>query len=432
MRNNGWRLIFIAFMFMAFSTSSLANDIAQLQRSGGVQIKSWLNDRQDIKQPEQVTINEQLTLYIEVSTPRWFTGGTRIGGIEIPDVIAKQRSQLAVNYAERRKGATWSVQLWELDLYPQKSGEFVIPPLAVQVQVSIDSGVNVKGNLYTEPLRFTASVPSGLLTEETLWINSPKAEISQQWQQSNQELKAGDTITRTISVEATDTLSVLLPPIMTTDSVNRSNRYQAYAKPVRLSDTQNRGQYQAQRVEEEVYVLQTGGEHSFPEYSISWWDSDKGELRELRLEGQSFKVSHTFSSWMRYYKDNLLITLFVFISVIGFYLALKRYYNSQPKPAWWLFVQELKLGNEQRIRACLYARLRSQSGDLQLSALSSSADWQILAKQIQHEKISFIKGCSLWRELGRLANQKNEQRKSHYLALPQLARLNERYKGPKS
>ncbi|GEM77892.1 BatD family protein [Vibrio superstes] len=431
MRSNLWRLILSAFMSMAFTTSSFASDVAQLQRSGGVQIKSWLNDNQDIEQPEQVTINEQLTLYIEVSTPRWFTGGTRIGGIEIPDVIAKQRSQLAVNYAERRKGATWSVQLWEINLYPQRSGEFVIPPLAVQVQVSVDSGVNVKGNLYTEPLRFTASLPSGLLTEETLWINSPKAEINQQWQQSNQELKAGDTITRTIRIEATDTLSVLLPSVMSTDSVNRNKNYQAYAKPVRLSDTQNRGQYQAQSVEEEVYVLQTGGELTFPEYSIFWWDSEQGELRELRLEGQSFKVSHTFSSWVRYYKDNLLITLFVFIVVIGFYLALKRYYKSQPKPAWWVFVQELKLGNDQRIRACLYVRLRSQSGDLQLNALSSTVDWQILANQIQDEKISFIKGCSLWREIGRLASQKNEQRKSHYLALPQLARLNERYKGPR-
>ncbi|GEA52670.1 hypothetical protein VIN01S_34740 [Vibrio inusitatus NBRC 102082] len=431
MQNNLWRLILTTFLAITFSINTFANEIAQLQRSGGVQIKSWLNDNQGITQPEQTSINQQLTLYIEVSTPRWFTGGTRIGVIEIPHVIAKQRSQLAVNYAEKRKGATWSVQLWEVNLYPQHSGEFVVPPLAVQVQVSIDSGVNVKGNLYTEPLRFTASLPSGLLTEDTPWINSPKAAISQQWQQSNQELKAGDTITRTVIVQATDTLSVLLPPIMSTDSVNTSTGYQLYSKPVRLSDTENRGQYQAQRIEEEVYVLQTGGELTFPDYAISWWDPNKAELRELRVEGQSFKVSHTFSSWVRYYKGNLLIILFVFSAVLGVYCALKRYYERQPKPAWWVFVQELRQGNEQRIRTCLYARLRTQSGDLQLSALSSSDDWKMLASQIQNEKTSFIKGCYLWREIGRLADKNNEQWILRYLALPQLVRLNQRYKPPK-
>ncbi|GEA62247.1 BatD family protein [Vibrio comitans] len=431
MPSNLWRFILTAFAFIVFSASSVANEITQLQRSGGVQIKSWLSNHQDEKQTEQVSINEQLTLYIEVSTPRWFTGGTRIGAIEIPDVIAKQRSQLAVNYAEKRKGTTWSVQLWEVNLYPQKSGEFVIPPLAVQVQVSVESGVNVKGNLYTDPLRFTASLPSGLLTEETPWINSPQAQISQQWQQSNQDLKAGDTITRTITVQATDTLSVLLPPIMASDSENTRNRYQAYSKPVRLSDTQNRGQYRAQRVEEEVYVLQTGGELTFPGYVISWWDPNQRELRELQIEGQSFKVSHTFSSMLRYYKDNLLITLILFTVILGLYLGLKRYYKRQPKPAWWLFMQELLGGNEQRIRASLYARLRSESGYLQLSQLSQSDEWQILATQIQNEKIFFIKGCFLWRKIASLAAQQNKQKPSHYRALPQLARLNERYKAPK-
>ncbi|MCV5803009.1 BatD family protein, partial [Escherichia coli] len=82
------------------------------------------------------SVNEQVILTIEVATPRWFTGGTRIGNIEIPNVIAKQRNQLATNFTEQKEGQTWSRQRWEVTLYPQASGDFVIPPVAVGVQVS--------------------------------------------------------------------------------------------------------------------------------------------------------------------------------------------------------------------------------------------------------------------------------------------------------
>ncbi|MEZ9417534.1 hypothetical protein AB4189_25760, partial [Vibrio sp. 10N.286.49.E1] len=89
-----------------------------------------------------------------VATPRWFTGGTRIGGIEIPNVIAKQRNQLATNYTERVGSITWSRQRWEVTLYPMTSGEFVIPTLPVRVQVSAPDGSNVGGTLYTQPIKF--------------------------------------------------------------------------------------------------------------------------------------------------------------------------------------------------------------------------------------------------------------------------------------
>ncbi len=134
-----------------------AQDIQDLQRSDNVELLAWVGKQGagvDTKEAPKFSVNEQVILYIEVATPRWFTGGTRIGSVEIPNVIAKQRNQLATNYTERKGGQTWSRQRWEITLYPQASGQFVIPPVAVGVQVSAPDGSKVAGTLYTQPIKF--------------------------------------------------------------------------------------------------------------------------------------------------------------------------------------------------------------------------------------------------------------------------------------
>ncbi|MCY9879345.1 hypothetical protein OTK59_22645, partial [Vibrio natriegens] len=84
----------------SFCTSGLvsAQDINQLQRNHDVEIKAWVGkatSNEENRNSPNFSVNEQVILTIEVATPRWFTGGTRIGSVEIPDVIAKQRNQLA-------------------------------------------------------------------------------------------------------------------------------------------------------------------------------------------------------------------------------------------------------------------------------------------------------------------------------------------------
>ncbi len=102
------RLSTILMVFTLFFTGlANAQDIQDLQRSDNVELLAWVGKQgagTDRKEAPKFSVNEQVILYIEVATPRWFTGGTRIGSVEIPNVIAKQRNQLATNYTERKGG----------------------------------------------------------------------------------------------------------------------------------------------------------------------------------------------------------------------------------------------------------------------------------------------------------------------------------------
>ncbi|TNH96001.1 BatD family protein, partial [Aeromonas sobria] len=111
---------------------------AEPQPATQITLKSWLKDQPAEHGP--YAVNQQITLYLELATNRWFTAGTRISQFELPGVMVKQRSDMATNFTQRQDGETWSHQRWELSLYPQQSGQFEIPAIAVRATVARPEG----------------------------------------------------------------------------------------------------------------------------------------------------------------------------------------------------------------------------------------------------------------------------------------------------
>ncbi|MGR5212275.1 BatD family protein [Vibrio rotiferianus] len=392
------RLSTLLMVFALFFTGlANAQDIQDLQRSDNVELLAWVGKQgvdANTKDAPKFSVNEQVILYIEVATPRWFTGGTRIGSVEIPNVIAKQRNQLATNYTERKGGQTWSRQRWEITLYPQASGPFVIPPVAVGVQVSAPDDSKVAGTLYTQPIKFEASMPSGLLSDESAWFTATKVSVDQKWTASNDELKVGDAITRTITIKAQDSLSVLLPDLLSNDS---TASYQAYPQPNRLDDKQTRGDYQSSRIEESVYVIQQGGEFTLPEHKFQWWNSKSKELETVVIEGKTFKAKHTFKSFVRAYSGWLIgsaVTLFVLVIAA---LSIHRYYRSRPTPPWLVFRRMVKAKRWGAARASLYKQLRSNTGKLEMSKANGSDVWQKRSQRLQQGQEDASLMNALWK-----------------------------------
>ncbi len=361
--------------------SSIANaqNIAHLQRNSGVEMMAWVGEQASDSKP-QFSVNEQIILNIDVATPRWFTEGTRIGRVEIENVIVKQRNQLATNYTERKGGETWSRQRWEITLYPQVSGQFIIPPIAVDVTVSAPDGSTVSGTLYTQPIPFEAVIPSGLLDQAAPWFSATNVDIEQQWQMSRENLKVGDTITRKIVIHAQDSLSVLLPDLLTDKP---TSRYQIYPQPNRFDDKQVRGDYQSSRIEESVYVIQQGGEFTLPPYQLQWWNSSTKQLQNEVIEGKTFQAKHTITSFLKAYSIwfiSLAITLVAAIAVIT---AVWRYYRSHPTPAWFALRQSLNTQRWGEARAILYRQLRINTTQLEMSKADEDKSWQTHSLRLQ-------------------------------------------------
>ncbi len=374
--------LLLACVMLSTSVAN-AQDIQDLQRNNDIELLAWVDkqsaDAADRETPK-FSVNEQVILYIEVATPRWFTGGTHIGNVEIPNVIAKQRNQLATNYVERKGGQSWSRQRWEITLYPQVSGEFVIPPVAVSVQVSAPDGSKVAGTLYTQPIKFQASMPSGLLSDESIWFTATDVSVDQNWTISNDELKVGDAITRTITINAQDSLSVLLPDLL---SNNSTASYQVYPQPNRLDDKQTRGDYQSSRVEQSIYVIQQGGEFTLPEHKFQWWNSKTKQLQTVVIKGKTFRARHTFKSFVKAYSGWLIGSAVTLLTLIIVALSIYRYYRSHPTPPWLVFRQMVKANRWGAARAILYKQLRSHTAKLEMSKAYAAEEWQQRSQRLQ-------------------------------------------------
>lgn len=393
--------ILVMLTLLSISVNAQASTANMLDKSDQVTIKTWLSDTENIHKTKDsktptYAVNQQIILYIEVITPRWFTGGTRIAPIEIPNVVAKQRNQLAMNFTEKKEGITWTHQRWEITLYPQVEGHFVVPSTAVTVQVSRPNSTNATGVLYTEPQAFSAIIPSGLLSDQSVWVSGRDFSVEQQWSQSNPELKAGDAITRTLIVKGSNTLAMLIPkliqPIATAD-------YQIYPQPNQLSDSQTRGDYFSERKESTVYVLQNGGQVSFPATHLTWWDTETQTLKTIKLEGQSFHVSHTVSSWLHQYWHWLVTLVTAIVTIVMIAFKTVAYYKTHPLPAWFIYAKAIKHQRWGQVRVLLYRALRRHNDQLQLKQYCDTVDWQQDATQFQSHGITKKLSLFLWQQI---------------------------------
>ncbi|MCH1930330.1 BatD family protein [Shewanella sp. A25] len=361
-----------------------------------VKVKAWLGSGSE---PEEKlwAPTEQILLQIEVSTNRWFTSGTQIKGIEIANVLVKQRNAFAVNYTEQENGQTWSHQRWEVALYPQASGEYVIPAAAVLTQVADESGQKRPVTLMTPSMPFRVALPSAELAASKPWFAAANVQVQQDWSlKEGDVLTVGDSLVRTIKVEANDTLSVLIPHLM---PMEVSPMWQGYPNTPELVDKQNRDGYVSTRQDSQTYVLQRGGQITWPDYQLWWWNTKTGQLEHTTLKGKTFKVKHTLSSWLHTYGWLVLSGLFAAVVLLLLFRWFKRRFQTYPLPLWVSFYRGLRQGDWGRCRVILYQRLRQRKHLLAMTAASSEANWQDAALNLQTSATARKDFVYLWKRI---------------------------------
>ena len=328
-------------------TVKTPSSIDELQLAGKLKIATRLA-------PTNVVVpQQQVDLYIQISTDTWFAGGSHISAFDVDDTIVLRRKKLANNYTDRIDGKTWSVQEWQLTLYPQTVGAITVPKIAVTVNVADKPGSSIKGTLYTQPQHFTVVLSDERLANTNHYIAAPKVTIEQKVTPENgSELNIGDAITRTLTINATDSSTMLFPDF----PLSKSEMLYGYRGPVESEDSQNRGDFSASKVYQQTYIVQKSGEVNLPELSFYWWNTKDEELTVLTAKGLSWHVTHTPLSFVKaYWLYGLLLLVLLSITVKSVVLASKRI-KKQLFPAVILFAHSLINKHYARAEQYLYWR----------------------------------------------------------------------------
>jgi hypothetical protein len=256
------------------------SSLAELQHSGRLQLKAWLEPQQAIVVKQQVILN------IEVSSDTWFTAGTRIARLEVEDAVVLRRQSFAVNSTRRKGGKTFTVQLWSIALYPQRAGHFELPPLPLTLSVAGDAGRAIQGQLTTPALGFEVELPPGLQARQS-WITGTDFRVEESYNRGLDALQPGDAVQRQITFVAENMAAMMLPELVAREQPGLA----VYQKPSQLKDNNNRGAYQARRTESITYLIESPGRYRLPARTYYWWDLDTQTLQQATLAEQLLNAS---------------------------------------------------------------------------------------------------------------------------------------------
>ncbi len=263
---------------MAYAALAPAATIDALRAAGDLEIDASLTPQSDI------VPGQKLTLTLKIATDRWFSGGTRITLPEVPGLVILQTEQFASNASEQRGESNWVIQRWNLDIYPQRPGDFSIPPVKARLRVNTADG-DVEGVLSSPGMQFTVGLPTALAGVEQ-WVAAPAFTVNQQFDRSLEGLQPGDAFERVVTFEASDVMAMMLPSLPPEDNPGLA----AYPAPPVLDDSNNRGQVSASRRERISYVVQAEGRYLLRARDFHWWDTTRGELRLVSLPAVEITV----------------------------------------------------------------------------------------------------------------------------------------------
>ena len=415
MRNTS---LFLLFMLIVTSFSLYASEeplptMQELVDNHEIRLKSWLSSEttnSDKKNDTALSINQSVILFIDISTPRWFTDGTVIENISIPNILAQQRNLQATNYSQMEGDQTWSHQRWEIPLFPQKTGQFMVPSIGIKITVSVETGKNVRGILFTQPHRFSAQRPTVKMTAPEEWVISSDAILTQTWEiltskiTTKESAKAiftvGDTVTRQVSLQASNSLAILLPSLI---PIQQDKAVLTYTNPVQLKDMSNRGEHTALRKESETYILQNGGKITLPSIIMPYWNTTTQQSEILLLKGKTIQVKHSLASWLKAYWALLALALTFIVFFVFLIKKIANYHQTNPYPDWLLFFQSILRHSSPEIRLYLYRRLFQKTKLLELKKyqVKNQKEWKVECENMQTSTIATHRLCRLWLNIQR-------------------------------
>lgn len=261
-----------------------------------------LNESGEATDNLTVKVGQRVTLALDIFTSTWFTRAPEIQPMTLRGAIHLQPQQFGTNYSVYRLGARYAVQRREITIFPQRTGQFIIPSQIAKVWIASDSGERLaQQEVRSEPLVFQAEaisaeevqhkhVTNSILVAEDLVITE-SFEPSLATLVEKRNLYAGDAIVRRITLQAKGTLGMLIKPLAWPDIQPDIKNVTMQAGQTTVSDRTNRGEFTGIRVETRSYVFEQDGEFTLPPITVYWWDQTQQMLSEVSLPQHTLTVA---------------------------------------------------------------------------------------------------------------------------------------------
>ena len=190
------------------------------------------------------------------------------------------RSQETVN------GRSYAVEEQQYAIFPQKSGDLNIAPPSFNALVfdAVPRRLKVKA----KPIQLVVkSKPADYSGKD--WLPASQVALTEIYEQKNTKMNQGDTLVRTITLQAAGVPAQLLPIF----DVANGPEFNAYTEKPVLKNTSNQ-QELVGRVDVKVtYLLNKAGHVTIPALSVPWFNTVTGKEERVSLPARTLDIEAT-------------------------------------------------------------------------------------------------------------------------------------------
>lgn len=188
---------------------------------------------------------------------------------------------------------TYQVHELRYAIFPEEPGELIIPELAFRAlqptrprslfhfpgqgrpvhKLTAQIAVTVK----PVPAAFTGPV----------WLPATNLTLVERWSESPRQLVAGQSVTRTLTVQANGLPAAYLPPLPQPDI----NNVRVYPDQPQLDDQTDERGVQGSRSESAALIATEAGRTELPGVKVIWWDVASDSQKEAVISGQTLAIA---------------------------------------------------------------------------------------------------------------------------------------------
>ena len=216
-----------------------------------------------------VLVGQPVRLTLTVLVPNYFTGSPDFPEFEIDNAIVVLPQDRPENSNAQIGGITYAGITEIYTIYPQQPGDFHLPPAIISFPYAIAPPKSATATLSMPPLTFHADVPAAA-RDLDYFLPTTQLTMQEKWSPRLKNLKAGDYITRTITVTASKTQAMLIPPLPM-EAPQGIRVYQD--QPIVQDQETPRGDFVlGRRTQSAKYFIQRKGDYTLPPIDLKWWN----------------------------------------------------------------------------------------------------------------------------------------------------------------
>lgn len=233
-----------------------------------------------------VYVQQPFKATFTVVTTTWYTAPLQFDNLQVNDAFIVPFTHSVPGQYEMNGSSLSGVQFYYM-VFPYKPGSFTLPAMAITAESPAEGSTQGrKITVHTAPVSFTVKPVPPQYPSGHEWLVARDVALADHWSKPLDDLKVGDVLERTVTIDAQGTLPQLIPEARMTED----GWANVYPKPTVLKDTRDDVNPNGERTEQADYLLLKAGTFTIPAVEVYWWNPYAGRLFKRSTPARTIRV----------------------------------------------------------------------------------------------------------------------------------------------